>query len=356
MPAVSAAAPRVTVFIPAFNREAHIGAAIRSVLAQTLTDFELLVIDDGSTDATAERVREFDDPRIVLVQHGSNEGIPRTRNHALERARGTYLANLDSDDLCHPRRLERQVAFLDRHPDHAGVGSWGRDMDAAGRHRRRIRREPLRAADVDVHLLFRCALRNRSVTLRTELARRFRYDESFTRCQDYELHARLAIHHRLANLPEVLVYARQHPGRFTRATRELGRAKKLAIMEAQLARLGITATAAELAGHYALWRSRDLGPDLDREYLGWARGWLERIRAANRDRGRYDPEALDAALAGVWTKLCMEAVTRIGPTALAWLPRLACWRRAPGAVRAFHGSPDDAPAGPAPPDTRGSAS
>jgi len=334
--------PRVTVFIPTYNREAHIADAVGSVLAQTFADFELLVIDDGSSDGTVAVVESFHDPRIVVARHEQNQGIPRTRNHALALARGEYLANLDSDDLCHPRRLERQVAFLDAHPDHAVVGTWGRDVDEGGRRRRRVRREPLRAADVDVHLLFRCALRNRSVMLRTAVAREYGYDEAFTRCQDYELHARMAAHHRLANLPEVLVYARQHEGRFTRATWELGRERKLAIMAAELRALGLEPDDEDLARHYALWRARHLGADLDEDYLAWARTWLEGIRAANRTMGRYQPRALDAMVAAIWIKLCAEALPRLGPRALAWLPRLTGWWRAPGALGAYRGHPDEA--------------
>lgn len=331
--------PRVTVFIPAYNRARHIGDAVRSVLAQTFRDFELLVIDDGSTDATADRVAAFDDPRIVLVRHDRNRGIPHTRNHALKLARGEYLANLDSDDVCHPNRLARQVTFLDLHPDHAVVGTWGRDLSENGRRRLRVRREPLRSADVDVHLLFRCALRNRSVMLRTGVVRQFGYDEAFARCQDYELHARMAAHHRLANLPEVLVYARQHQGRFTRGTWALGRARKLEIMGTQLRALGIEPDDEDLARHFALWRPRNLEGGLDGAYLNWARSWLDGIRTANDRCGRYHQESLDALVAGIWLKLCAEAVPRLGVKALGWVPRLDCWRRAPAALGAFRGSP-----------------
>lgn len=329
--------PRVTVFIPVYNRERHVAEAVRSVVAQTFTDFELLVIDDGSSDGSAAAVAAIDDSRVVLVRQAENRGIPHTRNRALELARGEYLANLDSDDVCHPERLARQVAFLDRHPDHAVLGTWGRDMDAHGSLKRRLRREPIRWPDVDVQLLFRCALRNRSVMLRTEVARRLRYDEAFPRCQDYELHARIAREHKLANLPEVLVYARQHAGRFTLNTFELGRDRKLAVMAAQLNALGMTPDEDDLARHYGLWRSRHLSEGLSRDYLAWARDWLERLREANRGCGRYRPEALDAALAGIWVKLCAEALPKLGPAALRWLPRLRGWHRAAAAVAAYRG-------------------
>ena len=232
------------------------------------------------------------------------------------------------------------MAFLDAHPDHAALGTWGRDMSESGRHKLRVRREPLRSPDVDVHLLFRCALRNRSVMLRTEVARQFGYDETFTRCQDYELHARLAARHRLANLPEVLVYARQHAGRFTRGTWDLGREKKLEIMDRQLRALGIVADGQDLARHFALWRPRHLEHGIDRAYMSWSRDWLSSIKAANDRCGRYRPESLDAVIAAIWLKLCAEAVPRLGVEAIRWLPRLDGWRRAPAALGAYRGSPD----------------
>jgi hypothetical protein len=170
------------------------------------------------------------------------------------------------------------------------------------------------------------------------VARRLRYDEAFPRCQDYELHARIAREHKLANLPEVLVYARQHAGRFTLNTFELGRDRKLAVMAAQLRALGLVPDADDLTRHYALWRSRHLEGGLTRDYLAWARDWLERLRDANGRCGRYQAAALDAALAGIWVKLCAEALPRLGPGALRWLPRLRGWHRAGAAVAAYRGA------------------
>lgn len=327
--------PRVTVFIPVKDRQSYIGDAIRSVLAQTFTDFELLVIDDASTDATADVVRSFADSRIILVQHETNQGIPRTRNHALTLARGEYLANLDSDDQCHPARLERQVAFMEAHLDHAVVGSWGRDIDATGALMRRIRREPLRCADADVHLLFRCAVRNRSAMLRTAIAREYRYNEDFTLSQDYELHARLAQQYCIANLPSVLVYGRQHGGRITKMTSQTARALKMRIMDKGLRNLGLDPDAADLAGHFDLYRPAGRQGGVSDAYLDWARGWLMDLRQANAHTGRYEPKALDRALAGIWTKLCWHASRSQGRKAPAWLPRFEGWYKVGGNLAVF---------------------
>lgn len=108
--------PKVSVIIPTYNREKFIGAAIKSVLDQTYKDFEIIVIDDGSTDGTADVVKEFNSEKIRYI-YQSNQGRSRARNHALELAQGRYIAFLDSDDMYLPEKLGMQVDFMDRRPD-----------------------------------------------------------------------------------------------------------------------------------------------------------------------------------------------------------------------------------------------
>lgn len=113
-------APRVSVICASYNHERYVEAAIRSVLAQSFADFELIVVDDGSSDGTAARVASIADPRLSLHVLPRNEGACAAMNHAIRRARGEYVAVLNSDDLFLPGKLERQVAVLDAEP---GVGA-----------------------------------------------------------------------------------------------------------------------------------------------------------------------------------------------------------------------------------------
>lgn len=300
--------PRVSVFIPAYNRETLIGDAVGSVLAQSFGDFELIVVDDGSTDRTCEIVSAFGDPRVRLVSNGANLGIPASRNRGLELARGAYLAILDSDDRMLPDRLRRQVAFLDAHPDVALTGSWGRFIDDTGRPTGRKRIQPVAPAHVDATLLFRCCISNRSVMGRTAVMRAYGYDPDFVRCQDYDLFVRMSDRHRLANLPEILVEARQHSGQITRATADIGDRLKQRIAARQLDQLGVSYTEADLAAHVGLSRTRKSGRVPDRDLLDWAEPWLSGLVAANRRTRRYDEAALADATAEVWLKLCAGAV------------------------------------------------
>jgi glycosyltransferase involved in cell wall biosynthesis len=310
--------PRVSVFIPVHNREHYVAVAVNSILAQTFTDFELIVVDDGSTDRTPEVLSRYSDPRLRIARNPSNLGIPATRNHGLELARGEYIALLDSDDHAYPERLARQVAWLDSHPDIAQVGSWCSFMDS----------EEIRA-----HLLFHCPVVNRTVMARTAALKAIGYDTAFPRCQDYEMHCRLVeAGHRLANLPELLVCGREHPGRITGQTRGLGRDRKIAIQRRMLDHLGIQASAEELARHYALSR-KSAREDDPESYLDWAESWLWRIKQANRAARFFNEPALSRVLGAIWALNCWQARRTLGKRAtLARLARSGLARGIPGNV------------------------
>ncbi len=131
---MTGAAPRVSVVMPIYNGADYLAASIDSVLAQTMGDFELILVDDGSTDRTGEIIRDYAarDPRIVSIAK-SNSGIADTLNQGLAAARADWIARLDSDDLMLPERLERQLAFVAADPALAAAGSYYELIDAAGR-------------------------------------------------------------------------------------------------------------------------------------------------------------------------------------------------------------------------------
>lgn len=114
--------PKITVLMPAYNAEKYINKAICSVLTQTFTDFELLIINDGSTDNTEKIIRSFSDDRIRLINQ-SNQGIAGALNMGLMNANAKLVARFDADDICMPDRLLVQYNFLSTHPDHIIVGS-----------------------------------------------------------------------------------------------------------------------------------------------------------------------------------------------------------------------------------------
>ena len=113
-----AAPPLVTIGMSVFNAADTVATSVRSICGQTFTDWELLVIDDGSTDGIADVMRQFSDPRVRFIQiPGGNRGLATRLNQCISLARGRYFARMDADDVAYPERLERQVRFLDEHPE-----------------------------------------------------------------------------------------------------------------------------------------------------------------------------------------------------------------------------------------------
>lgn len=303
--------PKVTVFVPVYNRARYVGATIASVLAQSFGDFELLLVDDGSTDESRDVIAAFADPRIRLESNERNLGIPATRNRGLELARGEYLALLDSDDLAHPRRLERQVRFLDAHPRYAEIGTWCGFIDERGSRLHRVRRHAIDSHSIRAEMLFRCPISNRSVMGRLEILRAFPYCSELPVCEDIDVHCRIARVHAIGNLPDVLVYGREHGGRTSSAYHAERAELHGRIMRALLEDLGLRPDAGDLKRHYLLGRrNSDVG--FGGAYLEWADAWLARLDQANRRTLHYEPAAFARALGATWARTCWKERKRHG--------------------------------------------
>ena len=124
--------------MPAYNVERYIRDAIDSVLRQTFTYFELLIVNDGSTDGTETIIRSYTDPRLVLINQ-NNQGVSAALNTGLKHARGTYIARFDADDVCYPDRLQQQLEFMEKNPDYVLIGSDADYMDREGEYLYRYR-------------------------------------------------------------------------------------------------------------------------------------------------------------------------------------------------------------------------
>ncbi len=290
--------------MPAYNAAGTIREAIDSALAQTLSDLEVLVVDDGSTDETAEIVETHADPRVRLLRNPRNLGIPATRQRGAEEARGEYLAILDSDDIAHPRRFERQVAYLDAHPDCALVGTWARIVSADGRFRK-VRRKPARSEALRARMLFTNLVKDATAMTRTALVREYRFREDYPVCELTELWQRMSARYEVANIPEVLTSHREHEGSITERNPTLMRQMKIRLAGNQLRALGLGFSEDNLSRNFELSRPRLISPD--RAFLDWAESWFVRLRAANRSSHLYPESAFQQALGEYWWKLCREA-------------------------------------------------
>ncbi len=216
--------PRISVIMPVRDGARWLGEAIASVLAQTLTDLELIVIDDGSEDASAELVAASgrSDPRVRLIPQ-PREGLVAALNRGLDAARGTLIARLDADDRAHPQRLQRQSDYLDRHPGVGLLGTWADRIDEQGSPCGAL--QPPAAPEELAALLPRTnPFVHSSVMLRSQVLRHVGpYRTAFEGAEDYDLWLRVSEVAELANLPERLLQYRLHHASATKraAARQL---------------------------------------------------------------------------------------------------------------------------------------
>jgi glycosyl transferase family 2 len=205
--------PRVSVVMPVHNGGRYLEHAVESILGQTFADFEFVVVDDGSTDSTAEALCRYQaaDPRVRVI-HQEQAGLVASLNRGCGQARAAYIARMDADDIAFPDRFARQVEFLDRHPAVAVVGSAIVRVDAAGREIKRNVCPTTHAAIVEALREYTC-FTHPSVMLRAEaLAAVGGYRAAYRAAEDYDLWVRLSERYELANLPEPLLYYRVFPG------------------------------------------------------------------------------------------------------------------------------------------------
>ena len=294
--------PIVSVLMPVYNGSDHVAESIRSILAQSLRDLELVIIDDGSTDNTMEIINSFADARIRVFQNDRNLKIARSLNRGLRLCRGGFVARMDCDDVCHPERLERQIKFLHEHPDISICGTFQKYF--GGYHDRR-NRTVVTHEEIVAALLFSPTMFHSTVVFRASAVHdhALYYDENFEYCEDYELWVRAADSVRLANLPEYLSSYRW-------ARRKTWEADEPGLMEGlrsiwsrQLARLGIVPSASDLHIH-AIIAQRGMADTYS--VLSQARAYLSRLIELNRVARIYDARCFVNQIRRVWRVLCLR--------------------------------------------------
>lgn len=210
----------ITVIMPVFNGEVYLQEAIDSILQQSFSDFEFIIINDGSTDNSREIILSYNDERIRLIENGSNRGINYSLNAGLDMATGDYVARQDADDISFETRLQKQYDYLVNNPDIALVGCDAEIIDAHGVH---ISDSVLRmsAEDLGYNLLFGNFLLHSSVLFRKEAVGALGgYSPVISFCEDYELWFRLSRCAKLYSMPERLIRHRLNPHGLSRENSE----------------------------------------------------------------------------------------------------------------------------------------
>ena len=206
-------APAITVLMPVYNGERFLREAIHSILEQTWTDFEFLIVNDGSTDRTRQILTTYKDLRIRILDNRANLGLAKSLNLGLTAARAPLVARQDADDRSHPDRLRMQLEFMHANPEVALLGAQARILNKRGRISRRPGwNRAVSDKAIRFQLLFDNPFIHTSVMFRRDIVwhELGGYDEMFSTGQDYELWSRVAARYKVSNLPATLIDYRFH--------------------------------------------------------------------------------------------------------------------------------------------------
>jgi len=291
--------PKVTVLMPVHNGEQHIREAIDSILKQSFTDFEFLIIDDGSTDGSTAIVKSYEDPRIRLIANPANQGTVHVLNQGISEAKGTYIARMDADDISLPTRLSKQVGFMDNHPE-IGISGTAMRLIKNGKLKN-TRTLPETDEELKIQLLFSTCFFHPTVILRTELAKAHPYPDNLVYTQDYNYWTKLAPLTRFANLSETLLYFREHEGQTSTRKADLQITNARRIRSNYLQKLLMPCTKEELNVHHQLAENKS-NIELDK-----AANWLEQLVLRNKKQNAFKITTFNKEIGRKWWLACRKS-------------------------------------------------
>jgi len=243
--------PLITILMPCFNAEAYLKSSIESVLNQRYKLFEFIIVDDCSSDGSLAVINSYKDKRIKVIRNLENKGVVYSLNKGLKQAKGKYIARIDADDIMLPNRLHLQVDFLEKNLDYGLVGAWHEVIDAYGKLIARVQ-PSITNWHLKLQLLFNNPFAHAAVTMRTELAKQFKYDKKYEHCEDYDLWMRIAAISKTTNLPHFLLQYRVHNSNTSGNNIKTMKKNVMILISRELDKCNIEHSIDELAIHLAI--------------------------------------------------------------------------------------------------------
>lgn len=295
---------RVSVLMPVYNGEKYLRGAIDSILRQTYSNYEFIIINDGSTDGSASLIKSYKDLRIRFIDNGINIGLPSTLNKGIELAIGEYIVRMDQDDVSLPERISKQVGFMDDYKEIGVCGTWIKFIGISYRPwSSRVYQYSTKPRDIMARSLFYTSFAHPSVIMRRALLDKFRlrYDSQHLYAEDYGFWQKCILYFPTANIPEPLLLYRVNPASMTNLGKEIGRQTVLRINRLNIQNFDIGFTPEEL------FICRDYPIDFKPEFLAKFHSWLEKLQEANFVKQIYPEPEFSQALAEEWFFACFRS-------------------------------------------------
>jgi glycosyltransferase involved in cell wall biosynthesis len=279
--------PVASVIMPAYNSAPYVREAVESILNQSFTDFEFLVYDDRSSDDTVKIIESYPDARIRLFTKPANTGYTDSLTMGVAAAKGKYIVRMDSDDISDPKRIEKQVGFLEQNPEYGIVGSWIQTIQDNGQSQ--VWKYPVGHEDITLYTLANAPFAHPSVTIRKAalLTNNINYSRSYEPCEDYKLWTELLKVTKGKNLDEVLLQYRLHEHQTIKMRRQILIERSNIIRQEVLKDFfDVQVSFAETQGHYYFFNEIPCGeaPPLEDRYK-WKKKLTSWFADVNNKRG-----------------------------------------------------------------------
>jgi glycosyltransferase involved in cell wall biosynthesis len=295
--------PLVSILLPCYNVERYVDNCINSIIAQTYTNFELIIIDDGSIDKTNSVIKRYSDPRIILIRNDQNEGIVAVLNKGIKIAKGQYVARIDADDIMRIDRLEKQVSFLEREKDISIVGSWTKIIDTHGRLID-LMQYPLDDATIKNTMLFCNPFCHPAVMIRSEVIKKIKYSSRYPNCEDFHLWFLISRKYKMANIADYLTCHRVHQNSISIKNNKSLRENTMEIITTKLQKIGVSYSVNDIAIHAAIYFRFGARYFDDPERITIARKWVNNILMMQNENNEYPKINLKAVEQDILSVCC----------------------------------------------------
>lgn len=279
--------------MPVYNVASYVAEAVKSVLEQTFEDFELIIIDDGSTDETYNIINQFNDRRIIKLQNKINLGIAYTLNEGISMAKGIYIVRMDGDDISLKERFEKQICFMNDNPDLLLSGTYMEAISEKGTSLQ-IYKKPVDQENIKIGLFFgHTSFAHPSIIIRKEVMDSYhlRYDSAFRYAEDYDLYCRSSQYALMANIPECLIQYRIHDESVSRKYNIQQQHDARLALYLHLLRLGLPFTPEDFMLHSSIaFPSDDLCFSEEK-----IQSWFKYVLNWNTLMNHYDKEQFEKA-------------------------------------------------------------
>ena len=289
--------------MPVYNGEKYLCEAIDSILRQTYRDFDFLIIDDGSTDHSLDIINSYRDSRIKLIRNKKNLGLVQTLNFGLEISDTEYIARMDCDDISLPKRLEKQVAFMDANPAVGISGTWVKPVSGK---RNNVWKYAVDPAEIKSQLFFDSCLAHPSVIMRKNKLSRHQlsYDKQHVVAQDWGFWQKASFFFDLANLAQVLLLYRTSNKNVRKKKKELYEPILYEIDRKNTEALGIQLEKENIQLHrkIAAWEF-----EKSKTFLQKSEKWLSKLLKANNQKNLYPAKVFALVVAQRFYSICSNA-------------------------------------------------